>query len=105
MVFLPGTSYAVRLDSIEYVVHYLLFFKALLAMPFFSSNEYLTTPTRIWVWIVLTIPSTALAFFIYRKVMRRAQQKYNLGDEEMQEPSSGNDEQQALAVKDREVSE
>ena len=34
-------------------------------MPFFSTNAYLTDASRFWIWIVLTVPSTALAFAFY----------------------------------------
>ncbi len=38
-------------------------------MPFFSNNEWIRGPSRFWLWIVLTIPSTGLAFafYLYRK--------------------------------------
>ncbi|KAG9235105.1 hypothetical protein BJ875DRAFT_283104 [Amylocarpus encephaloides] len=48
MFFLPGTSFA-----------------ALLAMPFFTSNTWLSQTRRFWVWVVLTVPSTSLAFLYY----------------------------------------
>ncbi|KAH0536480.1 hypothetical protein FGG08_006661 [Glutinoglossum americanum] len=41
---------------------------ALLSMPFFSTNPYLTTATRFWLWVVLSVPSTAIAFAIYLRV-------------------------------------
>jgi hypothetical protein len=38
-------------------------------MPFFSQNPWMEKVGRIWVWIVLTIPSTifAILFYIYWK--------------------------------------
>jgi hypothetical protein len=51
-------------------------------MPFFTSSQYLDTPQRFWIWIVLTIPSTIFAFFIYRRVMQKETAKYKLVDTE-----------------------
>lgn len=48
MFFLPATSFA-----------------ALLAMPFFATNEYLNDGRRVWIWFVLTIPTTGIAYAIY----------------------------------------
>lgn len=48
MFFLPGTSYA-----------------AILAMPFFAQQKWMGEATRIWIWVVLTAPSTALAIAFY----------------------------------------
>jgi hypothetical protein len=39
--------------------------QALLAMPFFATNQWLDNATRFWVWIALTLPSTGLAFAFY----------------------------------------
>ena len=38
-------------------------------MPFFSDDEWIKGPSRFWLWIVLTIPSTglAIAFYLYRQ--------------------------------------
>ena len=48
LFFLPATSFA-----------------AVLAMPFFSSNEYLSNDTAAWIWVVLTMPTTAIAYAFY----------------------------------------
>ncbi|KAI4187903.1 MAG: hypothetical protein LQ346_005414 [Caloplaca aetnensis] len=48
LFFLPATSFA-----------------AVLAMPFFSGNEYLSNVTAAWVWVILTIPTTAVAYAFY----------------------------------------
>lgn len=48
MFFLPATSFA-----------------ALLAMPFFATNKYLTDDQQVWVWVVLTVPSTCIAYAFY----------------------------------------
>jgi hypothetical protein len=34
-------------------------------MPFFNQNKWLDDASKFWVWIVLTIPSTGLAFAFY----------------------------------------
>ena len=47
--FLPGTSFA-----------------AILAMPFFTQNEWIDDVARVWVWFALTLPSTIFAFAFYQ---------------------------------------
>ncbi|KAJ9620743.1 hypothetical protein H2204_012153 [Knufia peltigerae] len=47
--FLPGTSFA-----------------AILSMPFFSQNSWMGEASRVWLWVALTIPATALAFAFYQ---------------------------------------
>ncbi|KIX09412.1 uncharacterized protein Z518_00492 [Rhinocladiella mackenziei CBS 650.93] len=47
-IFLPGTSFA-----------------AILAMPFFTDTAYLSHASRLWIWVALTVPSTAICFFFY----------------------------------------
>jgi hypothetical protein len=49
LFFLPATSFA-----------------AILAMPFFTSNNYLSESTTVWVWVVFTVPTTAIAYAFYR---------------------------------------
>jgi len=49
MLFLPGTSFAA----------------ILLAMPFFDTNPWLTSVRRIWIWFVLSVPSTGVTFAFY----------------------------------------
>lgn len=34
-------------------------------MPFFSGNAWLADVSRLWIWVVLTVPSTGLAFTFY----------------------------------------
>ena len=46
MLFLPGTSFA-----------------AILSMPFFEND--LKQVSRLWLWVVLTVPSTMIAFIFY----------------------------------------
>jgi hypothetical protein len=79
MFFLPGTSYA-----------------ALLSMPFFSNSDYLKDVGKLWVWIVLTVPSTVVAFLIYLRIMRRAQRKYGLG---ASNSNSGGDDVEATPLR------
>lgn len=58
MAFLPATSFA-----------------AVLSMPFFNQEAWLSDPAKIWLWVVLTIPTTALSAFVYflftRKELKR----------------------------------
>lgn len=58
--------------------------QALLAMPFFSQNRWLDDVPRFWVWVVLTVPSTGLAFAFYTYWKRRGQRssKKTIDDEE-----------------------
>ena len=39
--------------------------QALLSTPFFNTNPYMTSTHRFWIWVLLTVPSTAGAFIIY----------------------------------------
>lgn len=48
MFFLPATSFA-----------------AILAMPFFATNEFLMDSRTVWIWIVLTVPTTGVAYTFY----------------------------------------
>jgi hypothetical protein len=70
--------------------------QALLSMPFFANTEYLQHVSRFWVWVVLTIPSTSLAFIFYGFWQRRERQR-KVGcdarkrDLEFQPLNSGND--------------
>lgn len=56
MFFLPGATFA-----------------TLLSMPFFSENEWMSHASRFWLWIVLSVPSTAACFAFYDMWRRRAQ--------------------------------
>lgn len=40
-------------------------------MPFFSKNGWMSEASRVWLWVVLTVPSTALAFAFYQYWRRR----------------------------------
>lgn len=57
VLFLPGTSFA-----------------AILSMPFFD-DKWMQNVRRFWLWIALTVPTTALCFAFYviwgRKEARR----------------------------------
>ncbi|RYP44186.1 hypothetical protein DL768_009334 [Monosporascus sp. mg162] len=76
MFFLPGTSFA-----------------ALLALPFFGEDDWMNDTSQVWLWIVLTIPSTAILFLIYwwrkRQELRASRQEEELetgaGDSEKEE--------------------
>lgn len=54
MLFLPATSFA-----------------AILSMPFFNTIEYLTVPARAWIWTILTVTFTFIAFGVFAYVIRR----------------------------------
>ncbi|KAK6062988.1 hypothetical protein SCUP515_12830 [Seiridium cupressi] len=41
-------------------------FAALLSMPFFSNNDWFSEASRIWLWIVLTVPATLACFMFYK---------------------------------------
>ncbi|KAF2250075.1 hypothetical protein BU26DRAFT_518529 [Trematosphaeria pertusa] len=58
MFFLPGASFA-----------------ALLSMPFFDDNAWLAQTSRLWVWLILTIPSTLLAFAFYMYWRKREERR------------------------------
>ena len=46
-------------------------------MPSLSYNEWLQGTSRFWVWIVLTVPCTGLAFafYLFRKSRNAAKDK------------------------------
>jgi hypothetical protein len=65
MFFLPATSYA-----------------AILSMPFFAQAEWMVKSERAWLWVVLSIPSTVVAFGIFYLYVRR-------GDKEIEKDKDG----------------
>ena len=74
MFFLPGTSFAVsplNKKTSPWLVHSTDACQALLAMPFFTQNPWLDKVSTFWVWVVLTVPSTGLAFVFYLYWKRR----------------------------------
>jgi hypothetical protein len=42
-------------------------------MPFFSGNAWLNEVSTFWLWVVLTVPSTGLAFLFYLYWKRRGE--------------------------------
>lgn len=40
-------------------------------MPFFSRVDYLTEPAGLWIWTLLTVIFTAVAFYIFWHVIQR----------------------------------
>ena len=50
-------------------------------MPFFTNNKWIADANRIWVWILLTVPSTTLAFLFYM-LWKRKESKTMISDEE-----------------------
>ena len=75
MAFLPGTSFAVSFSCIEVKTHAnvddLNNMQALLSMPFFGDDTSLSSPSKFWIWVVLTLPATAAAFGFYWQVTTR----------------------------------
>lgn len=61
--------------------------QAILAMPFFNQQEWLSNPGKIWVWVALTVPSTGVAILFYiwwtRKDIRKSKEGYNAADIEL----------------------
>jgi len=45
--------------------------KAFFAMPFFTQTKYLTTPTQVWIWTILTVVVTPTAFGIFAYINRQ----------------------------------
>lgn len=43
-----------------------VFCQAILSMPFFDQNKWMGDVSRIWLWFVLAVPSTSLAFAFYK---------------------------------------
>ncbi|KAL7627065.1 hypothetical protein AAE478_003841 [Parahypoxylon ruwenzoriense] len=44
---------------------------AVFAMPFFTETEYLTAPSQVWIWVVLTFVFTVVAFGGFQYVITR----------------------------------
>ncbi|UPL00261.1 hypothetical protein LCI18_011195 [Fusarium solani-melongenae] len=53
-------------------------FAAVFAMPFFTENKYLSSPSQVWIWVILTAICTAFAFGGYIHVVKRGES--TLGD-------------------------
>ncbi|KAF2802175.1 uncharacterized protein BDZ99DRAFT_429058 [Mytilinidion resinicola] len=70
MFFLPGTSFA-----------------AILSMPFFTSSAYVSDLKRFWIWVVLTVPSTAVGLYVYVHVMRRKKRELGLYNADPESPT------------------
>lgn len=45
-------------------------------MPFFN-NDYMSDPAKVWIWIILSAPSTALAFCIFWHIAKRRSMEYS----------------------------
>ncbi|RMJ08928.1 hypothetical protein CDV36_011464 [Fusarium kuroshium] len=56
LVFLPGATFA-----------------AVFAMPFFTENKYLSSPSQVWIWVILTAICTAFAFGGYTHLVKRGE--------------------------------
>ncbi len=46
-------------------------------MPFFGNDAYMNSMRRFWIWVVLTVPSTAAAFLFYWWLTGRRQRRIN----------------------------
>ncbi|KAJ4313587.1 hypothetical protein N0V84_009344 [Fusarium piperis] len=57
LVFLPGAT-----------------FSAVFPMPFFTENKYLSSPSQVWIWVILTVICTAFAFGGYIHLVKRGEQ-------------------------------
>jgi len=42
-------------------------------MPFFQEYPWMERPGRVWLWLVLTVPSTLLAFGIFLLFVRKGE--------------------------------
>ncbi|KAL6351912.1 hypothetical protein LRP88_14724 [Fusarium phalaenopsidis] len=56
LVFLPGATFA-----------------AIFAMPFFTENKYLSSPSQVWIWVILTAIRTAFTFGGYIHLVKRGE--------------------------------
>ena len=45
--------------------------KAILAMPFFAEYPWMKNVKRMWIWVILTLPTTALAVTFYYVYTRK----------------------------------
>jgi len=71
MLFLPATSFAVGIRILSSLSATADFVQAILSMPFFTDTEYLTGPSHVWVWIILTASFTIIAFGVFVHVINR----------------------------------
>ncbi|TAQ87716.1 hypothetical protein B7494_g3948 [Chlorociboria aeruginascens] len=46
---------------------------AMFAMPFFSQTKYLTASSQVWIWVMLTVISTIIAFIGFNYVIKRGE--------------------------------
>lgn len=59
-------------------------------MPFFNEQPWMTRARRVWVWVLLTVPSTLFAVLFYYLFTRRnlaagkKRHRSDVGDEEME---------------------
>jgi hypothetical protein len=53
-------------------------------MPFITSSEWAGDASRVWLWVVLTVPATVLAyaFYVYWKSRDSRTRKKDSGPEE-----------------------
>ncbi|KAH8900299.1 hypothetical protein GQ53DRAFT_816313 [Thozetella sp. PMI_491] len=66
MLFLPATSFA-----------------AILSMPFFAQQSWMNDADHVWLWIILTVPSTAISIAAYDLFTKRGMRVH--GERDTQE--------------------
>ncbi|KAI0969732.1 hypothetical protein F4678DRAFT_438028 [Xylaria arbuscula] len=72
MLFLPGTSFA-----------------AIFAMPFFTDTKALKTPAQVWIWTVLSVVTTSLAFAVFYHVINHSASMVRTDTNTKQDEESG----------------
>lgn len=58
--------------------------QAILAMPFFTDNEWIKNVDKFWVWVLMTVPATGLAFMFYLFWRRRELMRKRRKDEQVE---------------------
>ena len=66
-------------------------------MPFFNEEPWMTSARRVWVWVLLTVPSTlfgVLFYFVFTRrnlAVRKKRHRLEIEDEEMETLDSADD--------------
>lgn len=45
-------------------------------MPFFDNNDWFSEASRVWLWVVLTLPATVACFLFYKVAGSRVKTTY-----------------------------
>jgi hypothetical protein len=72
-------------------------------MPFFSQHPWIATIDRAWLWVTLTIPSTAIAFAIFYLFTRRGDKAIEADSEREAEGEDGDVELGVVEEQDEEM--